>query len=111
MTTNMRFVTIEIFRLENRCKFDYQNNINVIIMIVSNNHLPMLKIILLCQRVLTSPYVGVLVSLLLILPSLYIILGDITVFRKEYVFLAVGIPLYVKSLNKIFNNILNSDNK
>jgi len=49
-------------------------------------------------------------SLILILPSLYIILGDITVFRKEYIFLAVGIPLYVKSLNRIFDDILNSDN-
>lgn len=71
----------------------------------------MLKFFSLCQRIITSPYVGVLVSLLLILPSLYIILGDITVFRKEYVFLVVGIPLYIKSLNKIFNNILNSDQK
>ncbi len=76
-----------------------------------NNPLPMLKFISVCQRVMTNPYVGVLVSLLLILPSLYIILGDIAVFRKEYIFLAAGIPLYVKSLNRIFNDVLNSDKK
>ncbi|QBN18740.1 hypothetical protein E1750_07965 [Flavobacterium nackdongense] len=80
-------------------------------MTVSNSHLPMLKFFSLCQRFVTNPFFGVLVSLILILPSLYVILGDVTIFRKEYVFLAVGIPLYVGSLNKIFNNILNSDNK
>ena len=93
-------------------KFEYQNNLNVIIMTVSNNHHPMLKFITVWQKILTNPYVGVLVSFLLILPSLYIILSDVKVFRKEYIFLAIGIPLYIKSLNKIFDNILNgNDNK
>lgn len=78
-------------------------------MTLSNNPLHMVKIITLCQKTMTNPYIGVLVSLLLILPSLYIILGDITVFRKEYLFLAIGIPLYIKSLNKIFDDILNGD--
>jgi hypothetical protein len=78
-------------------------------MTVSNNHPPMLKFIALCQKIIVNPYLGVLLSLLLILPSLYIILEDITVMRKEYVFLAVGIPLYIKSLNKIFDDILNGD--
>jgi hypothetical protein len=80
-------------------------------MTISNNHLPMLKFIALCQKAITNPYFGVLVSLVLILPSLYIILEDITVIRKEYIFLAVGIPIYIKSLNKIFDNILNGDSK
>jgi hypothetical protein len=71
----------------------------------------MLKFITLCQKILTNPYFGVLVSLVLILPSLYIILEDITIIRKEYVFLVVGIPIYIKSLNKIFDNILNGDGK
>jgi hypothetical protein len=69
----------------------------------------MLKFIAFCQKIISNPYIGVLVSILLMLPSLYIILEDITVIRKEYVFLAVGIPLYIKSLNKIFDNILNGD--
>ncbi|TRX22503.1 hypothetical protein FNW25_14440 [Flavobacterium franklandianum] len=78
-------------------------------MTVSNNHIPMLKFIALCQKLMTNPYVGVLLSLLLILPSLYIILEDITIVRKEYVFLVIGIPLYICSLNRIFDDILNGD--
>jgi len=78
-------------------------------MTLSNNHHPMLKFTSFFQKIISNPYVGVGVSLLLILPSLYIILGDITVVRKEYIFLAIGIPLYLKSLNKIFDDILNGD--
>ena len=74
---------------------------------VSNNPIDMLKVITLIQRIATNPYIGVFVSLLLIIPSLYIILEDISVMRKEYLFLAIGIPIYIKSLNKIFDNILN----
>jgi len=76
---------------------------------VSNNPIDMLKIISLIQKIITNPYIGVFISLLLIIPSLYIILEDISVIRKEYIFLAIGIPLYIKSLNKIFDNILNLD--
>ena len=74
-----------------------------------NNPIDMLKINSLIQKAIKNPYIGVFVSLLLIIPSLYVILGDITVIRKEYIFLAIGIPIYVKSLNKIFDNILNLD--
>ncbi len=80
-------------------------------MTISNNHHPMLKFITVCQKIILNPYVGVCVSLFLILPSLYMILGNITVFRKEYFFLAVGVPLYIKSLNRIFDEILNGDKK
>lgn len=78
-------------------------------MTVSNNHIPMLKFIAICQKIITNPYVGVCVSLLLILPSLYYILEDMKVVRKESIFLAVGIPLYINSLNRIFDEILNGD--
>ncbi len=78
-------------------------------MTLSNNHHHMLKFITVCQKIISNPYVGVCASLLIILPSLYIILGDITVARKEYAFLAIGIPLYISSLNKIFDDILNGD--
>lgn len=78
-------------------------------MTLTNNSLKMLKIISFFQKIITNPYVGICISLVLILPSLYVILGDYTVMRKEYVFLAMGIPLYVKSLNKIFDEILNGD--
>ncbi len=80
-------------------------------MTLSNTSLQMFKIISVFQKIVTNPYVGVGVSLLLILPSLYVILGDITVVRKEYVTLVIGIPIYIKSLNKIFDDILNSDKK
>ena len=78
-------------------------------MTLTNNSLKMLKIISFFQKIITNPYVGICISLVLILPSLYVILGDYTVMRKEYIFLAMGIPLYVKSLNKIFDEILNGD--
>jgi len=78
-------------------------------MTVSNNLFNMLKVISLCKKTLFNPYVGVLMSLLLILPSLYVILGDLTIIRKEYLFLVIGIPIYFKSLNKIFNDILNDE--
>jgi hypothetical protein len=78
-------------------------------MTLTNNSLKMLKIISFFQKTITNPYVGICISLVLILPSLYVILGDYTVMRKEYIFLAIGIPLYVKSLNKIFDEILNGD--
>jgi hypothetical protein len=69
----------------------------------------MLKFITFFQKIISNPYVGVCASLLIILPSLYIILEDYTVVRKEYVFIAIGIPLYLKSLNKIFDDILNGN--
>lgn len=33
-----------------------------------------------------NPWIGILVSLLIIVPSLYQILDDVTVLRKEYLF-------------------------
>ena len=51
-------------------------------------------------------WIGILVSLLIIVPSLYQILDDVTVLRKEYLFLAVGFPLYVKSLKNLFDEML-----
>ncbi len=76
---------------------------------VSNNPLDMIKLISFLQKIKINPYIGVFISLLLIVPSLYIILEDITVIRKEYFFLAIGLPIYIKSLNKIFDDILNPD--
>jgi hypothetical protein len=76
---------------------------------VSNTPLHMIKLISILQKIKINPYIGVFVSLLLIVPSLYIILEDITVIRKEYLFLAVGLPIYIKSLNRIFDDILNPD--
>jgi hypothetical protein len=74
---------------------------------VSNNPLNMIKLFPFLQKIKINPYIGVLISLLLIIPSLYIILEDITVLRKEYLLLAIGLPIYIKSLNKIFDEILN----
>ncbi|WP_269226192.1 hypothetical protein [Flavobacterium eburneipallidum] len=73
----------------------------------TNNTLEMIKLFSILQKIITNPYVGVVASLLLIVPSLYIILEDISVIRKEYILLAIGLPLYIKSLNTIFDDILN----
>lgn len=77
-------------------------------MTITNNQFAMIKLIKIFRKVIYNPYVGVCASLLIILPSLYVVLGDTSVFRKEYVFLAVGIPLYLKSLKRIFDEIFNS---
>lgn len=69
----------------------------------------MIKLIAFLQKTILNPYIGVSLSLLLMIPSLYIILEDITVIRKEYFFLAIGLPIYIKSLNRIFDDILNGD--
>lgn len=78
-------------------------------MTLSNKSFQMFKFISFFQKTITNPYLGVCISLILILPSLYVILGDYTVLRKEYIFLAIGIPIYIKSLNKIFDNIINGN--
>lgn len=69
----------------------------------------MIKLISFLQKIILNPYFGVSLSLLIMTPSLYIILEDITVIRKEYIFLAIGLPIYIKSLNRIFDDIINGN--
>lgn len=76
---------------------------------VSNNPLDMTKPISFLQKIILNPYIGIFLSLALIVPSLYIILEDVTVIRKEYISFLIGVPIYIKSLNKIFDSILNMD--
>lgn len=75
-----------------------------------NNTIEMTKLFSVLQKTITNPYFGVLLSLLLIIPSLYIIIEDISIMRKEYVILVIGIVLYIKSLNSIFDDALNQKN-
>lgn len=70
----------------------------------------MTKLFSILQKTLTNPYVGVAISLLMIIPSLYIILEDVSIMRKEYVILMIGLMLYIKSLNRVFDDILNLNN-
>lgn len=67
-----------------------------------------MKLIALLKQIKNNPWIGVIVSLVFIIPSLYKILDDITVFRKEYIILAVSFPLYLRSLKKIFDETLDS---
>lgn len=69
---------------------------------------PEMKILPVIKKVINNPWVGVAVSLAIIIPSLYRVLDDITVFRVEYILLAISFPLYIKSLKKIFDEILDS---
>ncbi len=78
---------------------------------VSNNPLVMPRPSSFIRKTILNPYVGITVSLLFIIPNLYVILEDVTVIRKEYFFLAIGVVLYIKSLSKIFDNILNLNKK
>ncbi|MFQ6600756.1 hypothetical protein ACIDC4_08580 [Flavobacterium sp. C3NV] len=65
-----------------------------------------MKILSVLKKIKNNPWVGIAVSLTLIIPSLYEILDDVTVLRKEYVLLILGFPLYIKSLKKIFDDML-----
>lgn len=75
--------------------------------IALNRQLDM-KILSILKKIKNNPWVGIAISLTLIIPSLYEILDDVTVLRKEYILLIVAFPLYIKSLKKIFDDILNT---
>ncbi len=53
-----------------------------------------------------NPWIGVIASLVLIIPSLYILLDNIAILRKEHFILSVGILLFIKSLKTIFDKML-----
>lgn len=67
-----------------------------------------MKILPTLKKIKNNPWIGVAVSLAIIIPSLYKILDDVTVLRIEYFLLAISFPLYIKSLKKIFDQILDS---
>lgn len=67
-----------------------------------------MKLLPTIKKLINNPWIGVAVSLVIIIPCLYRILDDITVLRIEYVLLALSFPLYLKSLKKIFDEILDS---
>ncbi|OMQ08398.1 hypothetical protein [[Flexibacter] sp. ATCC 35103] len=69
---------------------------------------PDMKILSVLKKIKNNPWVGIAVSLTLIIPSLYEILDDITVLRKEYILLVIAFPLYIKSLKKIFDDMLDA---
>ncbi|MBF4494055.1 MULTISPECIES: hypothetical protein [unclassified Flavobacterium] len=69
---------------------------------------PEMKLLSTLKKIINNPWIGVLVSLALIIPSLYEILDDVTILRKEYIILAVSFPFYLKSLKKIFDEILDT---
>lgn len=69
---------------------------------------PEMKPLSLLKQFITNPWIGVLASLAIIIPSLYIILDDVTVLRKEYILLIISFPVYLKSLKKIFDEILDT---
>lgn len=67
-----------------------------------------MKLLPIIKKLVKNPWIGVAVSLVIIIPRLYKILDDITVLRIEYLLLAFSFPLYLKSLKKIFDEILDS---
>ena len=67
---------------------------------------PDMKILSIFKKIKNNPWIGIAVSLTLIIPSLYEILDDVTVLRKEYILLIIAFPLYIKSLKKIFDDML-----
>ena len=75
----------------------------------TNPPFEMRKLLYIFQKTIKNPFFGVALSLVLMIPSLYIILEDITVIRIEYIPLAIGIPMYLKSLNRIFDDTLHTN--
>jgi hypothetical protein len=73
---------------------------------IALNRQPDMKLLSILKKIKNNPWVGILFSLTLIIPSLYEILDDVTLLRAEYVLLAVGFPIYLKSLKKIFDEML-----
>ncbi|KQB38463.1 hypothetical protein [Flavobacterium aquidurense] len=69
---------------------------------------PDMKLLSVLKKIKNNPWVGIAVSLTLIIPSLYEILDDVTVLRKEYILLVIAFPLYIKSLKKIFDDMLDA---
>lgn len=69
---------------------------------------PDMKPLYIIKKIINNPWVGVIVSLTIIIPCLYEILDDITVLRKEYILLLITFPVYIKSLKKIFDEILDT---
>ena len=75
--------------------------------IALTNQLEM-KLLSLIKKIINNPWVGIVVSLAVIIPSLYQILDDFTILRKEYLLLLIAFPIYIKSLKKIFDEILDA---
>jgi hypothetical protein len=69
---------------------------------------PDMKLLTLTKKIINNPWIGVTISLVAIIISLYKILDDITVMRFEYIVLVLAFPIYIKSLKKIFDDILDT---
>lgn len=67
---------------------------------------PEMRILSILKKIKNNPWVGIAVSLAIIIPSLFEILDDVTILRKEYILLIIAFPLYIKSLKKIFDDML-----
>ncbi|MHC0439969.1 hypothetical protein [Flavobacterium sp. 3-210] len=61
---------------------------------------PEMKLLSLLKQLAINPWIGVLASLAIIIPSLYIILDDVTVLREEYILFIISFLVYLKSLKK-----------
>ncbi|TDP03780.1 hypothetical protein [Flavobacterium sp. 245] len=100
MTFSKQFDKIEV-------TFAKQINKPILMKIELTNR-PEMKILPLLKQLISNPWIGALASLAILIPSLYIILDDVTVLRKEYILLLIAFPIYLKSLKKIFDEILDS---
>jgi hypothetical protein len=59
------------------------------------------------EKLKFNPWIGLIVSLFMIVPSLYDILENTITFRKEHIIFLIGSILLVASLKKLFDKILN----
>ncbi len=68
---------------------------------------PEMKLITILKKIKNNPWVGLTASLVIIIISLYKILDNVSEFNVEYILLVIALPIYVYSLKKIFDEILN----
>ena len=107
MTQKTALMTIHLQQATSSCTFTQQKLIQMQIIAYNPNEMKLLKFI---SSTKLNPWIGILVSLLILVPSLYQILDDVTILRKEYLFLAVSFPLYIVSLKNLFDTMLQSPN-
>lgn len=73
---------------------------------IALNNQPEMKTLAILRKLVNNPWVGILISISFIIPCLYRVLDDITIMRKEYIVLLIAFPIYIKSLKRIFDDIL-----
>lgn len=58
------------------------------------------------RKLKINPWIGLIASLFIIIPSLYNVLDNTLILRIEHLILSIGILVFIKYLKQIFDKIL-----